>query len=382
MRPEEFTGASPGRLVQIPGGHAFVPEVLPPKLDVTWEIAGCLDRARGALAKLDGQASLIPNKTLVVRPLLRREAVESARLEGTHTHIVGVLLQERAGPAGDPTEASNNQEVINYLDASAQGESWLREGRPFNLHLIRGLHATLLDRTRGAGRRSGELRPGQVLIGEAGDTPASARFVPPPAEHVVPALENLLAYLHATAPYPPLIAAGIVHYQFETIHPFEDGNGRLGRLLIPLQLMMAGVTEHPMVYLSPFFEARRDAYLELLMRVSTVGAWEAWLTFFLEAIKVQADDARARVERILALQQDYRARVRQRTRSQAPMVAIDLVIDQTIVTAPEIAQYASCDYRTARTALEALTALGIVEPMPNTYPQRWWARELIEQVYE
>lgn len=382
MDVEEFAPNSPGQLVAIPDGHAFVPGRLPPRLDVSWELAASLDRARGSLAKLDGQATLIPNKTLVMSPLLRREAVESARLEGTHTHIIRVLLQERAGPPRDMTEASNNQEVINYLDASAHGEAWLREGRPLNRHLIRGLHAMLLVRTRGASRRPGELRPGQVVIGKEGDMPSNARFVPPPPEHVLPAMEDLLSYIGNHGPYPPLVAAGIAHYQFETIHPFEDGNGRLGRLLIPLQLMVSGVTEHPLVYLSPFFEARRDDYLQLLKSVSTRNAWTDWLLFFLEAIHRQADDARERVERILALQDAYRARVRQQTRSQAPLVAIDIVMEQVIVTAPDIAQYASCSYPTAKAALDALTSLGVVEPMSRTHPQRWWARELIEQVYE
>jgi Fic family protein len=190
---------------------------------------------------------LIQNKILIIRPLLTREAVESARLEGTHTHIVGVLRQEAGESPSDPIEASNNQEVINYLSATWHAESWLAEGRPLDLVLIRALHKDLLVGTRGEDKGPGRFRAGQVLIGAPGDTPERARFVPPPPQHVQPAVENLVAFLKNPAPYPALVAAAIAHYQFETIHPFEDGNGRLGRLLIPLQLTAAQAITQPLI---------------------------------------------------------------------------------------------------------------------------------------
>jgi Fic family protein len=319
---------------------------------------------------------------LVTRPLLTREAVESARLEGTHTHIAGVIRQELAGPPRDPAEAANNLEVINYLRASAQGEEWIKDGRPFGLHLIRALHAILLKDTRGGKGRAGEFRPAQVLIGAHGDRPESARLVPPPSEHVQPGLEDMIRYVGDPAPYPPLIAAGIVHYQFEAVHPFEDGNGRLGRLLIPLQLMASGAMNHPLIYLSPFFEGRRDDYLSLLKAVSTQGAWTDWFLFFLQGVHRQAEDARSRVECILELYEKYRTRARNEVRSKVALMAVELVMEQVIVTAPVLARYARCDYRTAKSALEALNKLGIVELVPESYPQEWWARELLTQVYE
>lgn len=381
MRREEFRADCPGELVQISDGWAFVPEGLPPTVELSWELASSLDRATQSLARLDGQASLIQNRALVMRPLETREAVESARLEGTHTHIAGVLLQQAAGPSGDPIEASNNQEVINYLCASARGETWLGEGRPVTVHLIRSLHEMLLRGTRGEQRRPGEFRLGQVLIGAQGDTPATARFVPPPPEQVPPLVDGLVEFMGHGDPFPPLIAAGIAHYQFEAIHPFEDGNGRLGRLLIPLHLLGNGGVGRPLVYLSPFFERRRDEYLRLLKAVSTNGAWLAWLSFFLEAVRVQADDARERVTRITALRETYRERA-QALRSKVPTVAIDLVMDRIVVTAPDLAQYARCAYKTAVSALDALRQLGIVAPLRQGHPQRWWAKELVERVYE
>lgn len=381
MKRDEFSQDSPGELVEIAGGHAFVPNLLPPPLEVTWELTLDLDRAGRSLAKLDGQASLIQNKALIIRPLATREAMLSARLEGTHTQVTGVLLQEAAGPAKDPTEASNNQEVVNYLRASARGERWLADGRPINSFLLRSLHDMLLRRTRGERMSPGSFRQKQVLIGTRDDSPETARFVPPPPEQVPPAIENLVEYVTADKTYPPLIAAGIAHYQFETIHPFEDGNGRLGRLFIPLQLMAADAITYPLIYLSPFFEARRDEYLQLLKEVSTQGAWTEWLRFFLKAVYTQAEDARSRVELILELHDRYRG-LASRQRSKGPLLAVDLVMERPIVTVADVQEKAQCSYPAAKRALEALTELGIVALMAPSHPQRWIAQELVSKVYD
>lgn len=384
MLAEEFQGGFPGELVTIPDGVAFVPAPLPPPIQSTWELTGSLEAATRSLSRLDGQASqasIVKNRTLVVRPLLTREAIESARLEGTHTHVAGVLAHQAVGAPKDPAEELNNQEVINYLTASARGEEWLRDERPLNMHFVRSLHAELLEGTRGADKQPEQIRQKQVLIGSRDDKPKDARFVPPPPEHVLPALEALLNFAGDEPSYPPLIVAGMFHYQFETIHPFEDGNGRLGRLLIPLQLTWSSTIEHPLIYLSPFFEANRDDYMRLLKRVSTHGEWEGWLTFFLEAVRSQAEDARRRVVRILELEERYHERARGCS-SRVPLVAVDFVMERVIVTVRHVAEYANCAYGTAKTALETLSELGIVEQMEKTYPQTWWAKELLMQVYE
>jgi len=221
-----------------------------------------------------------------------------------------------------------------------------------------------------------------VLIGSAGDTPETARFVPPPPEHVQPAVENLLQFLSDQSFFPPVIAAGITHYQFETIHPFEDGSGRLGRLLIALQLMRSGSVSHPLIYLSSYFEPRRDEYLRLLKAVSTHGAWIDWLMFFLNAVQAQADDARTRVERILGLHSEYKSKASTAGRSRVPAVVVDLVMENLFLTVGEVASKINCDYNTAKSALETLTRLGIVEPVEDTYPQRWWTQDLVRKVYE
>jgi Fic family protein len=380
VKRREFRAESPGQLVSIADGLAFVPDFLPPKLHVDWDLANRLNLAVASLAKLDGQASLIQNKILITRPLLTREAIESARLEGTHTLVASVLLQEAGGNPSDPAEARNNREVLNYLTASDVGERWLREGRPLNLVAIRGLHDMLLSGTRGEGSQPGQFRQNQVVIGAQGDDTSAARFVPPPPEQVQPAMDDLMAFLVKGSPYPPLITAGIAHYQFETIHPFEDGNGRLGRLLIPLQLMSIGAISQPLVYLSPYFEGRRDEYLRLLKNVSTDGNWHAWLNFFLDAVHSETEDARARVERVLALHEEYRERA-QTLRSKVPLTAVGLVMERVVVTVRQVARYVNCSYPTASSALTALGGLGIIEPVADTHPQQWIARELIESVY-
>jgi Fic family protein len=381
MRPDEFRDSSPGDLVTIPGGWAFVPHQLPPTIAMSWELAAALDRATRALATLDGQAQLIPNKALIVRPLLTREATLSAQLEGTHTQIAGVLLQGADVLPSDPSEELSNREVLNYLAASSQAERWLDEQRPISLTLLRGLHATLLTGTRGQRRRPGEFRPGQVVIGSQGSMPAQARFVPPHPEQVQPALDNLLRYIVDGVSHPPLIAAGIAHYQFETIHPFEDGNGRLGRLLILLHLLALGTVRTPLVYLSPYFEAHRDEYLQRLRDVSTDGSWVAWLLFFLNAVENQANDAYIRVERILALQQQYRAAALQ-IPSRVVLPTIDFLMEHLIVTAPEVASHVGCTYATARSALDALVDVGITVRLSASHPQRWWAHDLVARMYE
>jgi Fic family protein len=292
-----------------------------------------------------------------------------------------VLFQESALSPADPEEVKNNLEVLNYLSASFSGERWLADGRPFGLHLIHSLHVALLKGTRGENRHPGQFRPDQVVIGAPGDTPEDARFVPPPPEHVQPAIEDVLDYIGESYPHPPLIAAAVTHYQFETIHPFQDGNGRLGRLLIPLQLIQSNAITQPLIYLSPYFEARRDEYLARLKNVSTKGDWESWVLFFLDAVTVQAEDARSRVQRILALHDRYR-QLAATKRSKGPTYAVDAVMEKVIVTARQVAQYANCDFTTAQSALAALEELGIVVKVEPSYPQRWIAQELMREVYE
>lgn len=381
VKPSEFTEAAPGKLVTIENGWAFVPDRLGPKPPMTWDLAALLDAASRRLGELVGQARLINNEQLVMGPLLTREAVESNRIEGTHTLIEEVLLQRSAGPPRDRERAEANLEVLRYVETLHKGREAISDGQPWSTYFIRALHQDLLQGTRGADKDPGRFRGKLVGIGRKGDSPEEARYIPPPPEYVPDLMQNLVHYAETATDVPPLVAAALIHYQFEAIHPFEDGNGRLGRLLIPLYLLSAGAVDRPIIYLSSYFESRRDEYYDLLKAVSTHGDWSAWVQFFLRAVIHQATDARTRVENLLTLRADYSRRVEAASKSQAALTALNAVIERVYVTAPEIAAAIGRDYRTAKGALETLTKLGIVRQLPGSYPLRWVAAELIDAIY-
>ena len=292
-----------------------------------------------------------------------------------------MLKQEAAGPGSDTRIALDNLEVIRYIEALNLGLGWLGEGRPLNEYLIRALHSQLLEGTRGENRNPGSYRTRQVLIGSEGDDASAARFVPPPPLNVPTLMGNLVEFVTPPASYAPLVATAVAHYQFETIHPFEDGNGRMGRLLIPIWLIGFGVMGRPLLYLSDYFDAQREEYFDRLKGVSCRGEWQAWLEFFLEAVRSTAVDAVQRVQRITDMHGRFRGQVLASSRSQAPLAALDLVMERVFVTASEIEKYAHCSSPTAREALKTLTSLGIVKPMGG-YPARWYSPELIAQAYE
>lgn len=224
----------------------------------------------------------------------------SNRIEGTYAEVRTVLRRE-VGHDSSSKEDADVREVRNYLHALKQGQDWVQEGRPLNLLLLRSLHAELLQGVRGQDKHPGSLRSSQVYIDNQAEGVHNARFVPPPPEQVLPLLEDLIAFSDRGATYGPLIDCAILHYHFETVHPFEDGNGRVGRLLIPLFLSCQGVLDRPILYLSRYFDEHRDTYLALLSGVNTHGNWLEWIVFFLDAIRSQAADSRERVQRILAL---------------------------------------------------------------------------------
>lgn len=383
MLRNEFEISAPGSLVAIEGGLAFLPAPLPVEIPVTRGLLAAAGRARGALGEFVGEVRLLENPSLITHPLAIREAVLSNKIEGTHTVVSDVLLQKAGSPAKDPAQRERQREVLDYFRASALGAEKIQEGWPLGLPLIRALHQELMG---GATRFQGGFRLRQVYIGQEYENLARslelARFVPPPYEHVPALMDNFEEVAAGEASYDPLIDIAILHYQFETIHPFEDGNGRMGRLLIPIYLMAQKVIDKPYLYLSSYLEPHKDRYVRLMKEVSARGVWEDWILFFLEAVRAVADESKSRVRTVLRLQSDYRARVRSATTTQAPFAAIDLVMSQAYVTVRDVQDYVRCANNTARNALEVLTKFGVVEPQPNTYPQVWAATELLRSVYD
>jgi Fic family protein len=294
------------------------------------------------------------------------------------------MLLAEADPRPAVEEDSDLYEVLNYLRALDYGRQWVAEGRPLNLAFLRGLHAELMHGVRGQDRHPGAFRLTHVYIGDRLSGIEEARFVPPPPEQVPPLMEDLATFAaRPTATYGPLIDCGVIHYQFEAIHPFEDGNGRLGRLLIPLYLQAAGAMDRPALYLSSYFEARRETYISLLNIVSTRGAWKEWLLFFLDAVRSQAHDSRFRVQRTLDLQLRYRQLAQDVSSSRTALLAVDLIMDRIYVTVSALAKYAGATYPTARSAIDALVTAKILAPYGRVHgAQVWEARELLDQVYQ
>jgi Fic family protein len=257
-----------------------------------------LEQANQAVGRLDGLASVLPDLSLFIYTYVRKEAVVSSQIEGTQSSLSDLLMFENDEVPGVPMH--DVQEVSNYVSAMNHGLQRLRSGFPLSLRLIREIHEVLLSKGRGNEKHPGEFRTSQNWIG--GTRPGNASFVPPPPELVLDCMSSLELFLYEDRPdLPLLIKAGLVHVQFETIHPFLDGNGRLGRLLITFLLCAQDVIREPILYLSLYFKAHRSAYYDLLDRVRVKGDWEVWLQFFLTGVKETADQAASAARRIVAL---------------------------------------------------------------------------------
>lgn len=279
--------------------RAFVPSPLPPEppLELGNELQALLSRANLALGRLDGLTAILPDPAIFLYSYIRKEAVLSSQIEGTQSSLSDLLLFENEAAPGVPMD--DVQEVSNYVAAMNHGLQRLKE-LPVSIRLLKEIHGVLLARGRGSEKEPGEFRRSQNWIG--GTRPGNAAFVPPPADAVIECMGALEKYLHDRAtPMPVLIKAALAHVQFETIHPFLDGNGRIGRLLVALLLCAEGALREPTLYLSLYLKEHRQRYYELLQTVRTGGDWEAWLRFFLEGVEQTADQAAATARRLMEL---------------------------------------------------------------------------------
>ncbi|MEJ7012871.1 Fic family protein [Sinorhizobium meliloti] len=352
-----------GRFVETAVGgervKAFVPPPLPPTPPI--EITGLLTRlsaAERALGRLDGISILLPNKELFLYMYVRKEAVLSSQIEGTQSTLSDLLRFETEAISGEPVD--DIREVSNYVDAMMFGLERMRQ-LPLSLRLIREMHQRLLDSGRGGTRSPGEFRTSQNWIG--GTRPGNAMFVPPPPNEVMTCLSDWERFIHEDTPnIPPLVKAGLIHVQFETIHPFLDGNGRLGRLLITLFLCATGVLRQPLLYLSLYFKSRRPDYYRLLQEVREYGTWEAWLEFFLDGVAETADQAFETANRIARLFDDNRERiVRESERTGSVLQIHDIMRTSPYLTAASAAKRSALTVPTVNAALDQLQRLGIVE---------------------
>jgi Fic family protein len=349
-----------GQYVKQAGGFAaFIPAPLPPNPPLIFdlELNRLLSEADRALGRLDGVTSVLPNPDLFVAMYVRHEAVLSSQIEGTQSTLEDVLQFEL--DAGGHEFPKDIKEVVNYVRALNYGLARL-EGLPLSLRLLREIHAELLQGVRGGNRTVGEFRPGQNWIGSMDSTPKTATFVPPPVTEMYQALDNLEKFLHDTS-LPILIHCGLAHAQFETIHPFMDGNGRLGRLLITFLLCQRGVLLRPLLYLSHYFKANRLEYYDWLMAVRNRGDWEGWLKFFLRGVSAVSQAATDTARQILNLREAHRQRIHQELSSSVNSLRLlDYLFQQPIVSVQSVRQHLNCAYTTASKLVEQQVALGLL----------------------
>jgi len=346
---------------QLDGYRAFIPTPLPPEppLEMDRELTRLLSETDHALGRLDGVTSILPNPDLFVSMYVRHEAVLSSQIEGTQSTLEDVLQFEIDANGEDyPKDV---EEVVNYVRAMNYGLKRLNE-LPLSLRLIREIHGKLLEGVRGANRTPGEFRRSQNWIGPANSTLATAAFVPPPVHEMQDALNNLEKFLHETTVYPTLIVCGLAHAQFETIHPFLDGNGRVGRLLITFLLCQRGILKFPLLYLSHYLKFHRAEYYDRLMAIRNDGHWEAWLKFFLRGVGEVSRSATETARRILDLRQKHLALIRKQSVNQANATGLlDYLFEQPIVTARLVEERLGCAYMTADKLLKRFSDLKIVQ---------------------
>jgi Fic family protein len=354
--------------------RAFVPPPLPPDPPVRLDgLQVLLEQANQAVGRLDGLASLLPDLSLFIYAYVRKEAVLSSQIEGTQSSLSDLLLFENDEAPGAPIE--DVQEVSNYVAAMTHGLDRLRSGFPLSLRLIREIHEILLSKGRGSGKQPGEFRQSQNWIG--GSRPGNAAFVPPPPELVIDCMGKLELFFHEDrSDLPVLIRAGLAHVQFETIHPFLDGNGRLGRLLITFMLCEKGVLRDPLLYLSLYFKANRSAYYDLLDRVRSKDDWEAWLGFFLIGVRDTADQAASAARRIVALFAEHQKQIEKLGRPAASVLRVFQHMQRNpIVSIPAAAQKIGISAPTVAKSLDHMQRLGILREITGRERHRLFVYE-------
>lgn len=366
------------RLVPGKGYQAYYPNPLPHSMDLSPDTVIRVADAEAALGRLAGAGRLLPDPHLLIPPYLLREAVASTRIEGTQASLPDILEAEADGKG----YSLDIEEVRNYVLAMERGLARLGN-LPFSLRLIRDMHAILMSGVRGRERQPGEIRTSQNWIGPPGSTIANATFVPPPPDEIAHLLSDWERFVHENRTISVLVQSGLLHYQFETIHPFLDGNGRTGRLLIVFHLVLRNRLPQPLLYLSSYFERRRDDYYADLQGVRERGDMNSWLRFYLEGVETQANDAVRRAERLIDLREKYRARVMGSTRGQA-VVLVDSLIANPNINAHRVETRLGVKRPTSLRMLGLLEELEILTEIKSgpRRQRRFVAKEVLEILEE
>lgn len=385
--------AQTGQLISINGSDpqvgawehkAFLPAPLPDVMPtISARTIMALANARSALAALDNTARHLPNPQLLRQPTLRREAQSTSALEGTYAPLSEVITAD-----DDHVDSLEMREILNYVRMANYGFSAVREGRPVSKSLVTDLQGMLMDGTALSGE-SGRLRQSQVVIGRQADAPLhalpvhAARFVPPPpGDQLEAGVDDLMRWkgVDHSGDIDPLIKAGLSHYQFETLHPFRDGNGRLGRYLIVLDLLSTGLLSEPTLTVSPWFEARRGEYYDHLLRVSTQGDWDSYLRFFVSGLQQAAESTHQQMLALSRVQGELKDEIRaSNLRGESAHAVIDLATGQPTFTIQMVAETVGLSKNGARNVLEKLMDLKIIALLDpeNTYRRRYYAPQIL-----
>jgi len=372
-----FSSAMTGRLVGVSIGDkdwAFIPQPLPESWDVPLNLWPLLASAKEGLARLDGIGQTLRDPELLLRPLQSREAIRSSSLEGTYASAEELLLfeLEPRDPVAPSDRANAWLEVHNYAAALRRGTELL-ESLPLSLRLIREMHAALLSGVQGRDRAPGEFRRTQVHIG------ADRRYIPPPITEMPACLDAFERFLNETDQIDPLIRTYMAHYQFEAIHPFIDGNGRVGRALLALTAFKWCGLSRPWLYVSPFFDRHKDEYIAALFAISAEGDWERWLKLCLHATIDACKDAIVRCRQLVALRNEYHAKA-DRTSGRAHEL-IEGLFSNPIVRITDVARRLNVTYPTAKTDIEKLVQLGILFELSGVHPKAFYSREIFNAAY-
>lgn len=350
-----------GVFVRQPRGYrAFLPAPLPPDpaLRMDPDLVRLLSLADQALGRLDGMAHTLPNPELFVAMYVRREAVLSSQIEGTQSTLDDVLAYELVGETDSlPRDV---REVVNYVKAMDYGLDRLK-AHPLSLRLIREIHGHLLSSGRGATRMPGDFRTSQNWIGPEGGTIANARFVPPPVHEMTQALANLEDFLHRPSIYPDLVDCALAHAQFETIHPFLDGNGRVGRLLVTFLLVTRGVLRLPLLYLSYYLRLHRTEYYDRLTAVREDGDWEGWVRFFLDGVRVTSEEASRTAGMIVKMREEHQAVVA--ASGGNGLRLLDFLYQRPLINVSVIRDRIDVSFPTASKLVRQFVARGLLEEL-------------------
>ena len=365
-----------GRLVPtIEGQRAFVPDPLPAELSISSSLVSLLDRASLAVGTLAGVGETIPNPHLLIRPFIRREAVLSSRIEGTVASLSDVFVYEATGLS---RSAGDVAEVVNYVTALEYGIERLKT-LPISLRLVNELHELLLSGVRGQHKKPGELREEQVWIGAPGSSIQEARFIPLPPLHLPDLFHDWEKLVNGPTDMPPLIRCALMHYQIEAIHPYSDGNGRIGRLLTTLFLCSSGLLPVPLLYLSAYFERDRERYYQELYNASASGNWERWIQYFLKGVHQEARDALERIRRVRKLQEEWRELLHNRKESANGLRLLEELFVHPIMRTSQATELLGISDPGTRQVLNRLVDAGVVTRL-NTWPHLYVAERLLDEI--